>query len=460
VEEKLIKKAMKLSILEGSGASVFLIMTQGFIFTKIALEFGVNEFLLGFVMGVQLLSQVFQIFVPRIVNKTGRRKPLVLGFSFLTRGLWILLVLFPFIGLATQQLFISVVSISFIFGAFSGNAWTSWMRDLIPDNKMGSFFGLRNLINAGVSLMFTLIFSRILEHSSNMQGVQTVITIGALVSLFSMLFLWKQYEPPLKTIETGNMFKYIMSDKNNIRLFIFGGFWNFANLFAAAFFSYHQIKNLHLSFSLLGILSLSFNVVMILCVFFWGRVADKIGHKNVLRIGVTLASMLAGVWFFMTPQTMNVLMWVDTTLGGMTWSAINLSIFTLPLIVGGTSSGILYGYFAAINGVCGFIGSTLGGTAAHYLNNYNFIFLNMEMNGIQIMFLMTGLMRFCSLFLLNRVKVSGDIHLRTVVGRRFAGFNRRRGSRDIFAPVPRNMYLKSLLPLIKNTDIKKQKEVL
>ncbi len=460
MEEKILRKAMINSILEGSGASVFLIMIQGFVFTKVALEFGVNEFMLGFLMGIQLLSQVFQIFVPRIVNKVGRRKPIVILFSFLTRALWLLLVLFPLLGIVTQQLFISVVALSFVFGAFSGNAWTSWMRDLIPEKKMGSFFGTRNFINTAVSLTFILIFSRILENNPNMTGVQIVITIGSIISLLSIVFLWRQHEPELKVIETGNLFKYIMSDKNNIRLLIFGGFWNFANLFAAAFFSFHQIKNLNMSFSTLGILSMSFNIVMILCAFFWGRVADKIGHKNVLRIGVSLGSVLASIWFFMTPQTMSVLMWVDTTLGGITWSAINLSIFTLPLIVGGSNAGVLYGYFAAINGICGFIGSVLGGTAANYLSDVTFTMMNLEMNGLQIIFLSTGILRFCSLFLLNKVEVRGHIKLRSAVGRPFAGFNRRRGSRDIFEPMPRYRYLSSLILNNRAANIKDQKEVL
>ncbi|HOO33302.1 MAG TPA: MFS transporter [Thermotogota bacterium] len=460
MEEKILRRAMINSIIEGSGASVFLIMIQGFVFTKVAIEFGVNEFLLGFLMGIQLLSQVFQIFVPRIINRVGKRKPIVIIFSFLTRSLWLLLVIFPIFGLITKQLFISVVALSFIFGAFSGNAWTSWMRDLIPEKKMGTFFGTRNFINTAVSLTFILIFSRILEHNPNMKGVQIVVLIGSIVSLLSIFFLWKQHEPPLKDMETGNLFKFIISNKNNVRLLIFGGFWNFANLFASAFFSFHQIQNLHMSFSLLGILSMSFNLVMIGCAFFWGKIADKIGHKNVLRIGVVLASILATVWFFMTPQTVSVLMWVDISLGGIAWSAINLSIFTLPLIVGGSSAGILYGYFAAVNGIFGFIGSLFGGTAANYLSNVNFSFFSLEMNGLQFIFLSTGIMRFLSLFLLNRVEVKGHVRLKQAFGRQFAGFNRRRGSSDLFEPIPLFSYMNSMLLDSRATDIKDQREVL
>ncbi len=438
-----IKKALKLSLIEGAGASVFLILIQGFIFTKIALEFGVDELLLGFLMGIQLLSQVFQIFVPMIINRLQKRKPFVIFFIALSRAFWPLLLIMSLLGWANQEVFITIISLSFIFGAFAGNAWTSWMRDLIPDSKMGSFFGLRNLINTVVSLIFTWIFSRILENNPDIHGVRIVILIGFICAIWSIFFLSKQYDPPLKDSKSGNLFKYIVSDKNNIRLMVFGGFWNFAVLFTAPFFSYHQIQNLNMSFSFLGYLSITFSGVMILSVILWGKLADKIGHKNILRIGVALASVVSIMWFFMAPQNLHVLMWVDAFLAGTAWSAINLSIFTLPLIIGGRSAAVVYGFFSAFNGVFGFLGSVLGGVAAKYLSGYSFTLFELDMNGLQIMFLFGGIMRLFSLYFLNKINVSGHIRLRTVLGQRVVNINRRL-SRDFFEPMPRYMYLKSL----------------
>src|SRR6056297_3067841 len=241
-----IKKALKLSLVEGAGASVFLILIQGFVFTKIALEFGVDELLWGFLMGIQQPSQVFQIFVPIIINRLQKRKPFVIIFVAISRSFWPLLLILSAIGWANQEIFITIISLSFIFGAFAGNAWTSWMRDLIPDQKMGTFFGLRNLINTIVSLIFTWIFSRILELNPNIHGVRIVILIGFICALWSIVFLYKQYDPPLKDVQSGNLFKIVVSDKNNIRLMVFGGLWNFAILFTAPFFSYHQIENLNM----------------------------------------------------------------------------------------------------------------------------------------------------------------------------------------------------------------------
>jgi len=438
-----IKKALKLSLVEGAGASVFLILIQGFVFTKIALEFGVDELLLGFLMGIQLLSQVFQVFVPAIINRLQKRKPFVIFFIAISRAFWPLLLILSVVGWANQEIFITVISLSFIFGAFAGNAWTSWMRDLIPDNQMGSFFGLRNLINTVVSLVFTWLFSRILESNPNIHGVRWVILIGFLCTLWSIVFLSKQYDPPLKDTQSGNLFKYVISDKNNIHLLIFGGFWNFAILFTAPFFSYHQIENLRMSFSLLGYLSITFSGVMVFTVILWGKLADKIGHKNILRIGVTLAAVVSIMWFFMSPQNMGVLMWVDAFLAGTAWSAINLAIFTLPLIVGGKSAGVIYGFFSAFNGLFGFLGSLLGGVTAKYLSGYTFQLTHLDINGLQIMFLIGGIMRLFSLYFLNKINVTGHIRLRTVLGQRVVNINRRL-SRDFFEPMPRYMYLKSL----------------
>ncbi len=438
-----IKKTLRLSLIEGAGASVFLILIQGFVFTKIALEFGVDELLLGFLMGIQLLSQVFQIFVPAFINRLQKRKPFVMIFIIISRAFWLLLLILSVIGWANQEIFITVISLSFIFGAFAGNAWTSWMRDLIPDQKMGSFFGLRNMINTVVSLIFTWVFSEILESNPTIHGVRIVILIGIICAVWSIFFLSKQYDPPLKDTQSGNLFKYIVSDKNNMRLMIFGGFWNFAILFTAPFFAYHQIENLKMSFSFLGYLSITFSGVMIVLIVLWGKLSDRIGHKNILRIGVTIASAVSIMWFFMTPQNLHILMWVDACLAGAAWSAINLSVFTLPLIVGGKSAGIIYGFFSAFNGIFGFIGSMLGGVAAKYLSGYSFQLFDMDMNGLQIMFLIGGLMRLFSLYFLNKINVTGHIRLRAALGQRMVNINRRL-SRDFFEPMPRYMYMKSL----------------
>jgi len=442
-EEKLVRKSLKLSVLEGTWAVVFSLLLQGFVFTKIALEFGADEVLLGLILGIQLLSQVFQLFVPRIVSRLGHRKKFVISFISVSRGMWILFLVFPLLGWVSPNLFLIVASASYITGAFAGNAWTSWIRDLVPQEKMGRFFGLRNLVHSFSSLVFTFVFSRILDTWPNMTGVRFVLLIGISAGFASLFILSRQYEPPVKELVQGNLFAILKSSQNYRRLLAFGGFWNFSILFTAPFFPLHQLKNLNVNFTLLGYLSIVASLVIILFYWIWGRVADRVGHKNILRIGITSAGMVAFMWFFMTPETMGTLLWVDAVATGVGWSAINLAMFTLPLLVGGESASIIFGFFAAFNGVCGFAGSLVGGFAAKAVSTTTFSLGPLSMYGIQILFLISGVLRLISLFFLGKVSVTGHVKLRTVFFQKVMGINRRI-TRDLFEPIPRYLLMRTV----------------
>ncbi len=414
-EEHKIAQGMKASIIEGIGAVVFLIVTQGVYFTKIALSFGADEFTLGLLGSIQFLSMTFQLIVPRVVERLSRRKQFTLILSVVSRLIWSLFLIFPLIGIMNTELFIATVSISFISGSMANNAWTSWMRDLVPREKMGKFYGRRNLILSFVSMMTVLLYSNILDQMPGETGIRIILVLSLSGAAFAGFFLSRQYEPPLKESSSWSEIRAAIQNKNFQKLLTFAFFWNFTLLVSAPFFSFHMIENLQLPFTLMGYLAILSSIVSMIFYIIWGKLSDRIGHKNILRVGIGLASCLALLWFFMTPETMAVLLWTDSIITGVAWSAINLAIFTVPLLVAGKSSGVYLSLFAALSGLGGFSGSLIGGILAKQLSEYRFFLGQMPMYGIQILFLLGFGMRISALLLLNRVEVTGHVRLRSFV---------------------------------------------
>lgn len=424
-DEEIIRQALNISIYEGIGATIYAVVIQGFFLTKIGLEFGADAFTLSLLLGIQLLSQVIQLFVPRIISALGRRKPFVIFFVLCSRSLWLLILILSVLNITGKNYFMIIVSSYFICSALVGNAWTSWMKDLVPQKRMGRFFGFRNLVHSFCSLVFTWIYSTILNQWPTRDGVEIILFIGLIAGFISVFVLSKQYEPPIKEILSFSFIKLIKANKNFQRLLIFGGCWNFSILFSASFFAYHEIENLNVSFSLLGYLSMAASLIVMLFYWIWGKIADKIGHKNILRVGICLAAFTSGFWFLMTPQTMDFLLWVDVVSSSLAWSAINIAIFTLPMLVGGESAILLIAFLGAVNGICGFAGSLAGGFLSNWLVPITFTMGTLEMEGIQFLFLGSGIFRLGCLFLLNKVSVVGHIRLRTVMFEIVTGIARK-----------------------------------
>ncbi|RKX42489.1 MAG: MFS transporter, partial [Thermotogae bacterium] len=51
-------------ILEGVASTLYLLLTQGVVFTGLAIAFGLDEFLIGVAYSFPMMAQVFQIFSP------------------------------------------------------------------------------------------------------------------------------------------------------------------------------------------------------------------------------------------------------------------------------------------------------------------------------------------------------------------------------------------------------------
>ncbi|MDN5338838.1 MAG: hypothetical protein PWQ20_1908 [Thermotogaceae bacterium] len=425
-EDILRSKALKISIFEGMLAIVFLVAIQGHFFTKTVLELGGDEWILGVLTSIQFLGQSFQLFVPKIIERIGSRKKFMLFGNGIGRGLWIILILFPLFGLKLSAgILILTIGSSFILMSMASNAWTSWMRDLVPQEIMGSYFGKRNLFVTLTSMASIYTFSMILDARPDIVGIQIILSIALASAFASLWFIQKQYEPPLKESSAWGEVIEAFNNRNFRKLLTFGFYWNFIILFSSPYFSYHLLENMKFQFKYIGYFSLISSTLSMLFYLIWGKLADKIGHKNIFRIGASGAVVLATMWGFMTPKTVWQILFADSVLAAFAWSAINISLFTIPILVSGKSTSVYISLFATFSGIGGFLGSLVGGAVAKALSDVHVILGGLEFWGVQFMFIAAGVLRAISIVWMDRVNVVGHVSLRNYLFVGFSNITRR-----------------------------------
>jgi len=97
-------------------------------------------------------------------------------------------------------------------------------------------------------------------------------------------------------------------------------------------------------------------------------------------------------------------MGLDAVISGIGWAAINLSLLILPMEAAKRISPMYFAVFGFFGGLGGLIGSISGGYFAAIFNKYNFYINNYHIFGIQIYFVIEGILRLLAIPIFASVK--------------------------------------------------------
>ncbi|TYB84153.1 MAG: MFS transporter [Kosmotoga sp.] len=403
--EEQYSKTKRLSLIESVLFNNAFILTQGFLLTGLALQFGVTESVLAVLGMLPVMAQVFQLGVPFLLRKKGSRKSAMIFSATISRPVLLLLPVMIFLGWKNQYVLVGILAIFAVFNGFTGNFWISLMRDIIPNEHSGRYHGLRNLLVSLFSMTMLFLYSLTLDTFNESLGFLIISIIGASFSLITYFILKRFEDPPRRQYQSKKLFGVVLNDWNFKRFLTFSFVWNFAIAMANPFFSYYQLVNLELSYSYLSVLSIIAGGVSILFYLIWGRLSDEIGHQSVAEFGIFSAAFTSIMWVFVNQFTAETLLPIDAILTGVNWSAINLALFTIMLnIVDPALTETYFALLAFVNGMGALAGALTGGFAATYLKEISFELFGIPFFGIQMLFIATGVLRMFSWLLLKRVK--------------------------------------------------------
>lgn len=150
---------------------------------------------------------------------------------------------------ASTKTFIILVLIflSQAFISISYVSWLSWISDLVPDGKRGSFFGTRNMLCGAAAILVTVVFGKVLDILGGQSyrgfplGFGLTFTMAVVFGMLSLRFLNRISEPQLEPVEKHHSFRENLAiplKEPKFRAFlIFSFLWSFSVYFASPFFT-------------------------------------------------------------------------------------------------------------------------------------------------------------------------------------------------------------------------------
>ncbi len=354
--ETQVQSGLKFIVKEGVAAEAMATFTGGTFLVAMALHLGASNFQIGLMAALPALTNIFQIASIWLVQKYKNRRAICVLCSICARLPLFAIALLPFMfsGLTSLYVLIFLLFIQFIFGSVSGASWHSWMKDLVPEKMLGSYFSHRSrltqIINVTVSLAIAISIDYVKSHypEYEMMAYTTMFIAGGTIGMIGVYLLSKAPEP--KTHLTGesvfHLLKKPLKNRNFKNLLIFHSMWAFSTNLALPFFVVYMMKTLALPMSNIVALGILAQLSSIFSIKLWGKYTDRFSNKTIISIcaPVFIACLLS--WSFTANKSMPlfsmILLAVIHILSGCSAAGINLAINNSALKLAPKNEAIVY----------------------------------------------------------------------------------------------------------------------
>ena len=175
---------------DGVCSQVMGVLTGGAFLVAFALMLGASNKVIGLIAALGPITQLLQIPTIYLVDYVRLRKALVVISSFFSRIFWFVVATLPWLVPTEYRVTALILCIFFyfVFGTVSGCAFNSWIRDLIPQETMGAYFGKRMAVSTATGALLTMIAGFTIEWLKNTYSGQIAYGVFFLVGAASGMF--------------------------------------------------------------------------------------------------------------------------------------------------------------------------------------------------------------------------------------------------------------------------------
>jgi MFS family permease len=405
--------ALRLSIYEGALASVFISITTNGLVTGLALYLGAGPFVLGIIGSLPFITQLMQLMGAYLEEKTGNRRMLSVWSEALSRFVWIPIALLPLWQLSSTVSLTIFVVLQVITAALFGiavNTWSSWMSDLVPPERRGRYFGIRNFVASFASMVAGLGSGYALDYFKRTanEGVAYAVTLGfgLVFAVGGIILLRLQAEPPMQrrpSVSLREMFLSPLADSKYRALIVSGTIWAFVVGIAGPFFNAYGIETLKMSFADLAYMGIVTSVASMIVFPFVGRMQDRYGDRIVMLVSAVCVIPLPIGWILSSPGNLWPLF--GTSLGaGLFWPGINQGLANMSMAQSPPHArGAYLATYGAVTGIGVVVSGLAGGVIAELLRGTEFIVLGYMLNHYSVLFIVSLILRACAvIFVLRR----------------------------------------------------------
>ncbi len=445
MEKEELRKALKLILKDGIVTSSMITLTGGVFLVDFSLKLGASNALIGLIASFPFICQAFQAPSVYAVYRLGRRKAICVLSSTLARSVWLLVGLLPlFPDELSLKLLVILIFINSSLSSISSCSWNSWMKDVVPEERLGRFFSTRMSVSTAISTSLSLLAAFYVELFSkrfpdkSIFAYSSLFLLGGLIGLSGIGIMRKIPEPPMEPVRVRGpeLIKDLiepLKDKNFRNLILFLSVWGFSINLSAPFFTVYMIKRLELGISFIVALTVINQVANAISVNIWGKLSDRFGNRSVLSVCSMLFLICVIAWTFTTlPErhsfTIPILIVVHVLMG-ISSAGISLTSGNISLKLAPRKKGI--SYLATKNIVSSFlsgISPILGGVVADMFMgkgiDVNIVLTNqpkvlvlsiISMKNWDLLFLISFVLGIFSLNFLSRVAERGVVEDKAVL---------------------------------------------
>ncbi len=406
------ESALRLSIVEGALANVFVSITANGLVTGLALYLGAGPLVLGILGALPFISQLFQLLGAYLEERNGERRMLSVWSEGLSRAVWIPIALLPLWQLSqtiSLPLFVALQLISAALMGIAVNTWTSWMTDLVPAHRRGRYFGVRNTVASFAAMVAGLTSGYALDYfkTNANEGLAYAATLGfgLAVAAIGLVLLRLQAEPPMQRREhpaLRTMFLAPLADVNYRKLIASATAWAFAVGLAGPFFTAYGIDTLHMNFADLAYMGIVTSIASMICYPFVGRLQDRYGDKIVLLVSAACVVPLPIGWFLSSPDWLWPL-FGTSLFAGIFWPGINQGFANISMArAPSTGKGAYLAAYGAVSGIGVVVSGLLGGVIAELLKHHTFLVFEVTLNHYAVLFICSMVVRLLSVIFVLR----------------------------------------------------------
>jgi len=443
--EEEIQSGLSNVLKDGITTQAMVTLTGGVFLVSFALKMGASNVFIGLLAAIPFLAQLMHIPSVYLVEKYRMRRLITVSASLCGKIFLLFIGLIPIVFSSDVRVLLLAVAVGFrsMFIAVGACSWNSWMRDLVPQNRMGSFFSERMRLARTLDIPLALAAGMYIDYwmknfpSNELFGYSILFFLGFSIGLLGVYYISMTPEPhmgpPESTFKFFSVITQPFKDKNFKNLLAFMGSWSFAVNLATPFFTVYMLKRLEMDVSVIIALSVLSQIMNIAFLRMWGRFSDRFSSKSVLSVCVPLyiASILA--WTFTTlPEkyalTIPLLTAIHIVTGistaGVTLASGTIALKLAPkrkatpyLAANSLVNSLAAGIAPLLGGMCAdfFAGRELSLTLKWISPGREFIFQTLNLQQWDFFFFLAFFIGLYSIHRLAAVKEVGEVKEKVVV---------------------------------------------
>ncbi len=281
-----------------------------------------------------LIGSGMQLVSAWLSDRGTSRKKLIIAGACAQGAIWFPLVLLPLLwsGYAVPILIACVV----LYHACSNliqPQWSSLMRDLVPEQRRGRYFGHRTRVVSLVTFIALVCAGGLLaifnRRGEVLVGFVVVFAISALARFVSVYYLGRMHDPvhdsrPGQAPIVVGMWRSLKALRGTqfLRFSAFFASMQCAVAIASPFFTVYMLRDLQYNYLQFMAATAITVVTQFLTLNTWGRISDAFGNRLVLAVTGWMIPIVTALWLL--SDNFWYLMAVQG-FGGLAWAGFSLS---------------------------------------------------------------------------------------------------------------------------------------